>query len=168
MRAELEQVYQQHRQTLFSLALTVTGCSGIAEDAVHEAFMRLCQLKVQPSGSLTAYVFAAVRNAAIDCRRRQQRQTALAESLFLDSGKDAGAVSFAAESSGPEVSERNAQLKSAIDQLDELTRQVLVMKIFAEMTFDEIGEVLETPSATVATRYRRAILKLEEQLRKNS
>ncbi len=31
------------------------------------------------------------------------------------------------------------------------------MKIYGELTFDEIGNVLDTPAATVATRYRRAL-----------
>ena len=44
----------------------------------------------------------------------------------------------------------------------------LLMKIFANLTFDEIGQVMGTPSATVATRYRRALVKLEEHLRRDS
>jgi DNA-directed RNA polymerase specialized sigma24 family protein len=42
------------------------------------------------------------------------------------------------------------------------------MKIFSDLTFEEIAGVLEMPSATAATRYRRAIMKLEEELRRGS
>ena len=163
MRAELEQVYCQHQQTLFALALTITGCAGLAEDSVHEAFVRLCRKDARPGGSLTAYVFASVRNAAIDLRRRQMRQQRLAESVFQDSADRLGLQARSEESS-----EQLCRLSGLIDVLEESVREIIVMKIFANLTFDEIGQVMGTPSATVATRYRRALVKLEEHLRRDS
>lgn len=165
LRTELEQLYRQHRQSLFSVALAVTGCSSTAEDAVHEAFVRLCQKTDSPHGNLTSYVFAAVRNAAIDCRRRQQHQRTITESIFASAGSDSH---LSNSSTTTNQNDETESLKNAIDQLDELSRQIVVMKIFSELTFEEIAEVLEMPLATVATRYRRAIMKLEEQLRRSS
>jgi len=66
-----------------------------------------------------------------------------------------------------DTTEQQLLLKEAIDKLDEVSRQVVVMKIFAELTFEEIGEVLQTPASTAATRYRRAIQNLEDQLRRD-
>lgn len=163
MRAELEQLYCQHRQTLFSLALTVTGCAELAEDAVHEAFVRLCRQDARPKGSFAAYVFAAVRHAAIDCRRRQARQKALVESVFEES-----AARFADHTNPNASAEELSHLTRLIDALEETIREIIVMKTFGNLTFDEIGQVLKMPGATVATRYRRALLKLEEQLRRDS
>jgi RNA polymerase sigma-70 factor (ECF subfamily) len=165
LRTELEQLYRKHRQSLFSVALTVTGCSSMAEDAVHEAFVRLCQKSEVPEGSLASYVFAAVRNAAIDCRRRQQHQRTITESIFASTGSDSH---LASSSTTANQDDETESLKLAIDQLDELSRQIVVMKIFSELTFEEIAGVLEIPSATAATRYRRAIMKLEEELRRSS
>ncbi len=161
LRAELEQLYCLHRQALFSLALTVTGCPGLAEDAVHEAFVRLCQIDKPPDGPLTPYVFAAVRNAAIDCRRRQVHQRALAESVFENAVESTSGVRDSDESI-----EQLIRLRRLIDVLEESSREIVVMKAFGDLTFDEIGLVLGLPGATIATRYRRALLKLEEQLRR--
>lgn len=165
LRTELEQLYRTHRQSLFSVALTLTGCSSMAEDAVHEAFARLCQKSERPRGSLTSYVFAAVRNAAIDCRRRQLHQRSITESIFVSAGAD---FHLSNSSMAANQAEETESLKRAIEQLDELSRQIVVMKIFSELTFEEIAEVLEMPSATAATRYRRAIMKLEEEMRRSS
>jgi RNA polymerase sigma-70 factor (ECF subfamily) len=137
----------------------------MAEDAVHEAFVRLCQKSELPEGSLASYVFAAVRNAAIDCRRRQQHQRTITESIFASTGSDSHAASSSTIANQDGETE---SLKRAINQLDELSRQIVVMKIFSELTFEEIAGVLEMPSATAATRYRRAIMKLEEELRRSS
>jgi RNA polymerase sigma-70 factor (ECF subfamily) len=160
LRAELEQVYRQHRQALFSLALTITGCAGLAEDSVHEAFVRLCGRPELPSGGLAAYVFAAVRNAAVDCCRRTKRERTLAETLFADAARVGGPVTDAV------TRDRAELLRREIDLLDDGAREIIVMKIFGELTFDEIGSVLNAPAATVATRYRRALMTLEDRLRR--
>ena len=161
MLAELEQVYRQHRQALFSLALTITGCSGLAEDAVHDAFVRLCGMQAAPSGRLAAYVFAAVRNSAVDCFRRAKREQKLAEKLF------AATPGIDTTNTSPATDDASRRLRQEIEALDEGTREIIVMKIYGELTFDEIGKVLDTPAATVATRYRRAMLTLEERLRRD-
>ena len=162
LSAELEQVYRQHRQALFSLALAITGCAGLAEDAVHDAFVGLCGMQKLPSGHLAAYVYAAVRNSAVDCCRRAKRELLLAGTLFTDT-PNLGVANIR-----PALEDVSARLRHEIELLDEGTREIIVMKIYGELTFDEIGTVLDTPPATVATRYRRALLAMEEKLRRDS
>ena len=48
MRQQLEETYRSHRQGLFAMALSVTRCAQLAEDAIHVAFERLCRQKKQP------------------------------------------------------------------------------------------------------------------------
>src|ERR1035437_6868644 len=62
IRQQLEEVYWEHRQGLFTLALSITRCHSRAEDAVHEAFTRLWKSRLSPRRDLVPYVFAAVRN----------------------------------------------------------------------------------------------------------
>ena len=61
----LEAIYREDRQALYTWALSITRCPDGAEDAVQEAFCRLFRLAAAPR-SLRAYVFRAVRNAALD------------------------------------------------------------------------------------------------------
>ena len=42
---------------------------------------------------------------------------------------------------------------------------MIVLKIHADLTFNQIGKILGLPLKTVATRYRRTLRKLEEQLK---
>src|SRR3954452_9099285 len=72
---DLEDIYARHRQGLFTLALSITRCAARAEDAVHDAFVRLCRRRsvaapLEGTGAASqpdavAYVFASVRNAAV-------------------------------------------------------------------------------------------------------
>ena len=97
----------------------------------------------------------------MDCCRRAKRERIVAETLFADAAKTGG---LAVAGSSEELAER---LRRELELLDESTREIIVMKIFGELTFDEIGNVLNTPAATVATRYRRTLLTLEERLRRD-
>jgi RNA polymerase sigma-70 factor (ECF subfamily) len=153
LRAELEQIYRQHRQALYSLALTVTGCAQLAEDAVHEAFAGMCRTTQKPHGDLVAYVYASVRNAAIDRRKTEHRQRQLVESIF------------AAQGSEHVVSTPDDRLQSAIESLDSATREILVMKVYGNLTLEAISLATGEPAGTVASRYRRAIEKIRDLMR---
>jgi len=60
----LEAVYREHRQGLYSLAVTITASHQLAEDAVHNAFARMIRTVQPEQDNLVPYVFRSVRNAA--------------------------------------------------------------------------------------------------------
>jgi len=162
VRTELEGIYGQHRQGLFTLALSITRRPEPAEDAVHEAFVRLCRTGRTPTGDLTAYVYAAVRNAAIDQVRRRKRQgNTESVSIFAVAPPDDGGP-------GPdgfaEESERAAMLRDALDELPDLQRQAIVMKLYGGLTFEQIAQACGEPLSTVSSRYRRGLDRLKESI----
>lgn len=163
MRKELENAYCLHRQSLFTLALTITGCRQLAEDAVHSAFERLCRLQTPPDGDLTSYVFVSVRNAAYDVQRHRVRTRHLRQSMF-ESGV-CPVQDNPTQTDDLLTAERDEILRHAVEELCDRDREILVLKIFGGLTFDAIGEVVQQSAKTVATRYRRALQKLEEKLR---
>jgi RNA polymerase sigma-70 factor (ECF subfamily) len=155
----LEQLYLRHRQGLVSLALAVTGCPAAAEDAVHEAFARLCRRAPDQARSESAYVYAAVRNAALDYRRRNRSVPSAAEALF-NGGWLRDGVSA-------EERERDQLIRKAVDELPEEQREAVVLRIYAGLTFEEMAEAAGAPVATVAARYRRALERLKVRLRRH-
>ena len=163
MREQLGQIYRDHRRGLFALALCITGTKSLAEDAVHEAFLRLCRSQRQPSGSLKHYVFAAVRNAAVDISR--QRGNDPAHSLDFLSALSLEADSENQPDEQLAQSEQQEMLRQAILGLDPASQEAVTLKIFAGLTFDAIGEITSERPSTVATRYRRALQTLEQRLK---
>jgi RNA polymerase sigma factor (sigma-70 family) len=156
LRAELEKIYRQHRQALYSLALTVTGCAQLAEDSVHEAFAGICRGIQKPRGDLIAYVYAAVRNAAIDRRKSEHRQKQLVESIFAARGPESDFRVL------EDTDEQHQRLQSAIESLDSATREILVMKIYGNLTLEAISLATGEPAGTIASRYRRAIERIRD------
>lgn len=108
-------------------------------------------------------MFAAVRNAGRDILRSSRLAAERRETIFAEFVPTAD--SRATPQDDLLTAERDEILRLAIDELDDNVREVVVMKVFAGLTFEAIGDVLKEPAKTIATRYRRAIIKLEEKLR---
>jgi RNA polymerase sigma-70 factor (ECF subfamily) len=154
---QLGRIYQEHRQGLFTTALAITRSVRQAEDAVHEAFGRLLVRQARPTGDPVAYVFAAVRNAAIDQRRaarKHQRLRGEHDSLFN------GQLQLPSPPDQAIHREQCSRLAEAVDQLPASARQVVVMRAFAGLSFARIAEATGQPLPTVASRYRRALSSL--------
>jgi RNA polymerase sigma-70 factor (ECF subfamily) len=156
--ATIESIYRQHRGGLFTLALSITGRAESAEDAVHEAIVRLCRAGKTPGGDPVAYVFAAVRNAAIDQKRRLGGVDASAVSIF-----DVAEPSQAPDNTLHD-GERDKMMADAIDQLPADQRDALVMHVFSGLTLQQAATALGVPLQTLASRYRRALARLRESL----
>lgn len=153
----LEALYLRHRQGLFLLALSVVRCPAEAEDAVHDAMVRLNARSSAPEGDTVAYVFAAVRNAALDRLRRRRLPDEAHASLYNGHAPDPETAALAAE--------RDRILREAVDGLPQEQQEAVVLRVYAGLSFEQIAEVAGTPLSTVAARYQRALEKLRDRLR---
>jgi RNA polymerase sigma-70 factor, ECF subfamily len=156
VREEIEAIYRQHRQGLFTLALSITRCPELAEDAVHDACARLLRLDVRPPRDPVAYVFAAVRNAALDRARRREPSVEYPASVFDTRQPDPATAANQAE--------QQRLAREAVDQLPLKQRETVVLRLYANLTFEQIAETLDEPLQTVASRYRRALERIRETL----
>jgi RNA polymerase sigma factor (sigma-70 family) len=155
VKLELERIYERHRQGLYTLALAITRDAGMADDAVQEAFFRLLRAKVEPRGDITGYVFAAVRNAAVD-RRKMRVEVGAETTIFADDGDRPEAKA--------EQSETEGMLRRAVEELGQAEKEAVVMKIYGDLTFEQMAAAAGEPVATVASRYRRALEKIRASL----
>jgi RNA polymerase sigma-70 factor (ECF subfamily) len=120
---------------------------------VHEAIVRLCRSGKTPAGDPVAYVFAAVRNAAVDQKRK------IGSVSIFDLAEPSQQPANVADDR-----ERDRLVADAIDDLPAEQREAVVMHLYTGLTFQQAAEVLDVPLQTMASRYRRALAKLREQL----
>ena len=142
-----------------------------AEDVVQEAFLRFWRArergdrggaKQQPIEDPVAYLFSCVKRAAMDWQRGGRRRGVRENSAAMFRSE---ASSDAALLSGPlEREERRAAVEAALARLPEPQREVLVLKVWAGLSFPQIGQALGVPPDTAASRYRYGLAKLREQL----
>jgi len=151
----LDQFYREHRQQLFTCALAVTRCADRAEDAIQEAFYRLFRLGVQPQ-NLKAYVFRAVRNAAIDqLQRNPIPGDAIPEFIF---DPRPGPCEAAADR------EFQQRATTALMGLSEDQSETILQHLYGNLTFREIAEIREAPLGTITSWYQRGLEKLRVEL----
>ncbi|MEO5722433.1 MAG: sigma-70 family RNA polymerase sigma factor [Chthoniobacterales bacterium] len=126
-----------------------------AEDIVQEAFVRFW--RQQHSVQNRALLFSAVRSIAFDLLRKDARR-ARREAVVVADAEHASAPQF------DTTTDTQQALARAVDQLPAEQREVLVMKIWNELTFADIGSVLGISQNTAASRYRYALGALKKNL----
>lgn len=126
-----------------------------AEDIVQDAFVRFW--RKQHSIENRALLFATVRSIALDVLRRDSRRARREAVAFVDADHSVP-PHFDAED------DNQRALARAVDVLPTEQREVLVMKIWNELTFSEIATVLGISQNTAASRYRYALAALKKSL----
>ena len=132
------------------------SCHADAEDVFHTAFVRFWRQKDRVRDPIP-FLYTCVRRAAMNwCRERGRRE------------KHERAVNpeplFTTDQDRLVQVEANEAIEEALLGLSDEQREVVVMRIWGELTFPQIGEVLSVSSSTADTRYRAGLKKLRVEL----
>jgi RNA polymerase sigma-70 factor (ECF subfamily) len=147
--------FAQLGPALLLFARRWTNCRADAEDVVQEAFVRFWRR--QHSIENRALLYATVRSTALDRLRRDQRRAWREASAATDHPQFFES-SFVAGDEGQQL------LAAAVEQLPDEQREVVILKIWNELTFAEIAQILEISQNTAASRYRYALGALKKNL----
>jgi len=158
----LAQVYQKYIDSMLTLAVGLLNNRATAEDVVQDVFLSFArsagELRLQ--GSLRSYLMTAVLNRVRDHRRRLGRQALRADA--------AEPVDPECRSSDPEEAailvEETARLGGAIAQLPDEQREVVLLRLKANMRFRDIAGLQQTSLNTVLGRYRYGLDRLRAML----
>lgn len=149
-RTELIRWYQTMSPALVLYARTWLDGAG-AQDAVQDVFVRAFGRGMEVENA-RAWLYAAVRHRALDlakgARRRVRREARAGAILHAD---------------GRALADR-AEVEAALKGLGEQEREVVVLRVWGELTFDEIGGVAGVSGATAFRVYRGALARLRAAL----
>ncbi len=153
---ELDEIFCRKNLELYLSALAITRDPNSAEDCVHDSLIAVAELK-QDIKELEPYLFRVVRNKAIHCVKQ------IAKNDSSEGIRDY----LVTRSDSYENAKLIDQIKEHIGYLDFNHQQVLIMKLFSDLTFDEIAKITENSPNTVASWYRRGLEKLQEKVHEN-
>ncbi|PYJ10394.1 MAG: RNA polymerase sigma factor [Verrucomicrobia bacterium] len=136
---------------LFARQFVRTGAD--AEDIVQDAFVRFW--RKEHSIENRGLLYATVRSVALDLLRRDTRRARREANAALE-------MEHTTEPHFDFDDGSQRELAAAVDCLPVEQREVLVMKIWNELTFAEIGEALGISQNTAASRYRYALAALKK------
>jgi RNA polymerase sigma-70 factor, ECF subfamily len=155
----LAEIYIKYKQGLFSVALSILRSSSEAEDAVHDAFVKLTKKDVEIKSDAVSYVYSTVRNTALDRLRRKRKIVDIPEFVFDEE---------LSREDGPGDSlmdrERSFIVRKEIEKLDEPQREVVIMKLYGGLTFEQIAQIRDEPLSTVSSRYARTLKSLKHKM----
>ena len=155
--SDLEDLYDAHAQALFGFLLNLTRNEEDTRDLMQEIFLKLGRQPALLAGMREprAYLLRLAHNVAVDLfRRRATREKHHEETVEI----------FAPTDDPDEAAFRQA-ITAAMEELPAEQRAVVHLKLWEDLTFDRIAEVLDISINTAASRYRYALDKLRERLR---
>lgn len=161
------EIVRRWERKIFALCFGMLGREDDAGDAAQEAFIAAYRnLKnFRGEAKVSSWLHRIAVNQCLTIKRRQK--TRAEDFLDTDDGADERTFVAAAHYSPARVTEKGERLKivrQAVGALPGDLRQVIVMKEFEEMTFQEISETLELPLSTVKSRLYNALKQLRMKL----
>jgi RNA polymerase sigma-70 factor, ECF subfamily len=158
----------EHIDGLYSYALMLSRNRSEAEDLVQETYVRALGAmgRLRPESNVKSWLFTILRNIWLNQLR--QRRTA-PQIVEMDvEGINAGIGTKTADDDDPyalyaSTVERN-QVREAIQQLPAESREIILLREYEELSYQEIATILDCPAGTVMSRLARARAKLRALL----
>jgi RNA polymerase sigma-70 factor, ECF subfamily len=153
--SQIECLYTERYRSFYRLALSVTGDSEAARDAVQEGFARALGRRgeFRADGSLEGWVYRIVLRCALDSRRGVSRsENGLPEQID---------VAWMPEFPYPD---RDPELTDAMRALPRRQRTMVFMRYFADLPLATIAELCGTRLGTVSATLAQAKATLAARL----
>jgi len=155
-RSLFEELYRTHRHTMVYAANRILHDQMLAEDAAHDAFLRIIdhldKISDPKCHKTRAFVVLIVRNIALDyCRQKKhlaEEGCEEFESIFADPDPNPEEIL--------EKSESDEAFQKLVSRLRPIYAEVLTLRYSFEYTDSEIAHLLGITCGTVRTRLKRA------------
>lgn len=128
----------------------------LAEDIVQETFLKFWQShSYEDTGKELAYLYTIARNLCTDTYRKQESNQEYPEDLPCPD-------------SDPEQALNRIAVDTALEQLPEQLREMVVMRYVSELSAAEIGKIMNLSRFAVNRRLKEGLKLLKEQLKEGS
>ena len=147
---------RRYERPVFNLAFRMLGDREEARDVAQAAFLKALESlhRFDPRYRFFSWLYRIALNEALDVIGRRGRQTELTDVHAADDDPARDA----------QRADLGAQVRGALAALTPDHRAVLVLRHYQELSYEEIGRVLELPDATVKSRLYEARERLRSRL----
>jgi RNA polymerase sigma-70 factor (ECF subfamily) len=145
----------------------MAGNAEDAEDWAQECFVRAYRelKRYNPAMPFRPWMFRVTSNACINLAktrsRRRDRIDLGIDHLSIPAGHESDPMQSAL------AMEDTRAIRSAMETLPLKMRQAVVLRLLEGLSFRELGEILGVPTQTAATRVRRALIRVRDQLNRD-
>ena len=159
------QLVCRYQDRLFNSMVRVTGCPTEAEDVVQDAFVQAFTKldRFKRESQFFTWLYRIAFNTSVSRHRRKKPSVSIErqrEAIGADPVDTAPPVETALERE-----EQATQLESAIKQLPDDQRNILILRELEDQSYENIAEILNLPVGTVRSRLHRARKHLHDILK---
>ncbi len=162
-----EELVSRHKSRVFTTIYLIVKDKYIAEDLLQDAFIKVVKTiksgKYNEEGKFLPWVLRIAHNLAIDYFRKSKRYPTI---VMEDGSRVFNTLDFAEDSieSVQIKQDTNAVLNKLIQELPESQREVLIMRHFMQMSFQDIAESTNVSINTALGRMRYALINLRKKM----
>ncbi|MCC6276391.1 MAG: sigma-70 family RNA polymerase sigma factor [Oligoflexia bacterium] len=152
------ELVRRHQRALFRLALRFCRDEGTAEDVVQESFVKAYQKlnSFEERSSFKSWLYRIAINTAKNKLRSGDHLDVDVEDVVLSVGSQA--------QSDLESQELSRLLGDEVKKLPERQREALTLRIYEDLSFQEIATIMGCPYDTAKANFRHAVLRLKKTL----
>lgn len=159
-RQAFGQLYDQYIKKIYAFVYAKTGHRETAEDLVSQTFFKaldsIDKFKFDGQGTFQSWLYTIARNLIIDNYRRQKNDIDINDCWDL-AGKENSAIDFDAK-------EKIFEIKKYLSKLKPEQREIIIMRIWQEMSYAEIAEATEKSEAACKMTFSRAMKELRQAM----
>lgn len=158
----------RHKSRIFTTIYLIVKDKYIAEDILQDVFIKTIKIieskKYNEQGKFLPWILRIAHNQAIDHFRKEKRNP----KITLQDGSDIfNCLKFSEDISDSDVLSKGTKkhLKKIIQSLPEKQKEVLIMRHYMEMSFQEIAEATNVSINTALGRMRYALIALRKKIK---
>lgn len=162
-----EELVSRHKSRIFTTIYLIVKDKYTAEDLLQDTFIKVVKTiksgKYNEEGKFLPWVLRIAHNLAIDYFRKDRRYPTI---VMEDGSKVFNTLEFAEDSieSHQIKSDTNALLKKLVQELPESQKEVLIMRHYMQMSFQDIAEATDVSINTALGRMRYALINLRKKM----
>ena len=165
------ELVDRNKDRVFTTILLIVKDRYLAEDLMQEVFIKAIKTlksgKYNEEGKFLPWILRIAHNLAIDQFRKEKRYPTI---VMEDGSSVFNSLDFSEQSIEDTKIKQDTQnlIKKYIQELPEAQKEVLVMRHYMQMSFQEIADVTDVSINTALGRMRYALINLRKKLEQNS
>ncbi len=151
------QLYDRHIKTIYNFIYYKTRHKETAEDLTSQTFYKALRhmSSVDSSRSFLSWLYKIAHNTVLDHYRVKKNLENIDDFYDLDDGQESVEIEI-------DDREEAKKVKKYLDKLSAIERDIVIMRVWQELSYKEIAEIVGKTEASCKMMYSRSLKKLRD------
>lgn len=167
MSMDFEKLYNTYYMEVYSYVMTLVRSSAAAEEITQDVFFKALNTKKSYRGESSEFTWlcAIAKNACMDVLKKQSRFTQLPGEPSETGSHPLPSEANVEQSILDQM--ETLQIHQILHKMEEPYKEVFSLRIFGELSFQNIGQIFGKTENWARVTYHRARLKIQERMKHN-